>query len=114
MGCRALALLGLAACYAPQARDGIECGPGGECPSGQACATSTNTCERSALGPNDGAVDTRSIDACAAAPGMKQFDYSGMIETFVVPMCVTSLRVEAWGAAGGDGLSPTKVGGKGA
>jgi cysteine-rich repeat protein len=46
--------------------------------------------------------------------GMKAFNYTGQIENFVVPACVKSLTIEAWGAQGGDNPPLVGAGGKGA
>lgn len=47
-----------------------------------------------------------------AVPGTQTFSYSGSVQTFVVPACVTSLTLEAWGGAGGAGGSnPGGLGG---
>jgi hypothetical protein len=55
-------------------------------------------------------------DACPG--GSQTFTYTGTIDSFTVPSCVTSITIEAWGAAGGNGGSVsygyTTLGGKGA
>lgn len=57
-------------------------------------------------------MDTTSVDTSGmVVGGFQQFNYTGSIDTFIVPPCVTSLTVEAWGAQGGGG---SNNGGKGA
>jgi len=41
------------------------------------------------------------------------YTYSGNVQSFTVPSCVTSLTVRAWGAGGGGGGTDTHVGGTG-
>lgn len=52
----------------------------------------------------------------AALPGADTFLYTGALQTFTVPSCVTSITIEAWGAQGGavTGYSPFPQGGLGA
>src|SRR5690606_13215502 len=46
----------------------------------------------------------------------RTFEYTGAIVDFTLPgsSCVAMVRIEAWGAQGGDGLEPLRPGGKGA
>ncbi|HEY5949619.1 MAG TPA: hypothetical protein VIV40_29190 [Kofleriaceae bacterium] len=47
--------------------------------------------------------------------GMQTFDFTGTVQTFTLPMCVSALTVDAFGAQGGHGVIPSPtVGGKGA
>jgi len=45
---------------------------------------------------------------------LQTFSYTGNIQTFTVPPCVTSMTIEARGAQGGDNVSLIDQGGKGA
>ncbi|MCX4242596.1 glycine-rich protein [Paraliomyxa miuraensis] len=47
-------------------------------------------------------------------PGPIEFMVSGVVDTFVVPPCVTLVTIEAWGAQGGDNISLVDLGGRGA
>ena len=62
-----------------------------------------------ATGDPDALVQYDAVPACM---GSQAFAYSGVIETFTVPACATSLTIEAFGAQGGGG--PTVSGGLGA
>lgn len=48
-------------------------------------------------------IDAEVPDATSCPPGSQTFVYTGTIQTFTVPSCVTSLRIEAFGAQGGTG-----------
>lgn len=52
---RLFALILVAACYAPAAREGSPCGPGGECPTGQQCDPASTRCTRT-IAPVDAVV----------------------------------------------------------
>ncbi len=53
--------------------------------------------------------------ASCAVPGTQTFNYSGSIANFTVPVCITSITIQAYGAQGGDGCCSASVpGGKGA
>lgn len=54
------------------------------------------------------------IDTCLS--GSQTFNYSGVIDTFIVPLGLTTITIEAWGAQGGTGnwAPPGNPGGKGA
>ena len=55
---------------------------------------------------------TQTTSTCALTT--LTFDYTGDVQSFTVPAGITSVTIEAWGAAGGDGASPeTQPGGKG-
>lgn len=45
---------------------------------------------------------------------VQTYSYTGTIQSFTVPPCVTSLTIEARGAQGGDNVSLIDQGGKGA
>jgi hypothetical protein len=47
--------------------------------------------------------DAEVPDATACPPGSMTFGYTGAVQSFTVPACVTSLRIEAFGAQGGTG-----------
>jgi hypothetical protein len=54
--------------------------------------------------------DSVMVDTNGVAPSDSMtFNYSGQIDTFVVPTCVSMLHIQAWGAQGGG-----NIGGKGA
>lgn len=58
-------------------------------------------------------MDTVMVDTLGMAmPDSMLFSYTGQIDTFVVPPCVDTLTIEAWGAQGGGGT--TVQGGRGA
>lgn len=66
----------------------LECGldavcgePCGECPEGQSC-------------------DGGKCVGCVKPTGSKTFEYTGQMEEFIVPKCVSEVAIEAWGAAG--------------
>jgi hypothetical protein len=61
-------------------------------------------------------VDPSAADAatCASDSGSESFGSTGSIASFVVPDCVTSLTIEAFGGQGGGGRSPAGGGGLGA
>jgi hypothetical protein len=65
----------------------------GTCPEGQGCSNFL-------------------CDDCA--PGSKSFTYSGTIESFQLPDCVTSLTIQATGAEGGRNNDDNHLGGRGA
>ena len=67
---------------------------------------------------------TVQVDGCAASDpvlvtvqtplaGSTQFDFSGSLQTFTVPMCVTRVRIDASGGQGGDGGAQPGQGGVG-
>jgi hypothetical protein len=66
--------------------------------------------------------DACTVDSCVPAtgcehqsvapPGSIQFDYTGAPQSFVVPDCVTAIRVDAFGAAGGTGQIQGGLGGR--
>jgi hypothetical protein len=60
-------------------------------------------------------MDTTVLDTSGVfVGGMMMFSYTGQIDTFIVPACVDSLTIEAWGAQGGGGVVAQGQGGKGA
>jgi hypothetical protein len=79
--------------------DNAHCGASGSCTgasAGVACQGSTSQCP--------GAISEvceagKCVQGCA--PGSKTFDFTGQVETFVVPDCAAELFVTAWGAQGG-------------
>jgi len=83
---------------------------------GPACATFDPNADASAVdGPASQADAQVSADAPCIAPMSPQtFVFSGSVEMFTIPMCVQSITVEAFGAAGGDGVVVGGVGGQGA
>jgi hypothetical protein len=44
-------------------------------------------------------------------PGSQSFEYTGAVQSFVVPSCVTSIHIEAWGAQGGTPNANSSCGG---
>lgn len=116
--------MSLGGCYSPTFPDALQCSPSRGCPGNQTCDTSgvcrVNPTDASPLADGlqvaDAGVDASPPDAaCIAVPGSQTFDYTGSIETFVIPSCVTSITIEAWGASGGDSYQQVNVdGGKGA
>jgi hypothetical protein len=54
------------------------------------------------------------VDDCSLVHGSVTLTYSGSIQSWTVPDCVTSVTIEAWGAEGGKNNPCTQKGGKGA
>jgi len=78
-------------------------------------------CMHAAISCNDNDVCT--TDTCAPLTGcahthdthgMMTFEYTGSMQSFAVPMCVTSIHVVAAGAAGGAAPGAARPGGLGA
>lgn len=125
---RWFALLGLVVglvvapgCYAPAVPSGAPCAASGACPHELVCVEPSHTCEPdgshgvvdAALDGDGGRDDATDATACTPAPsGMMMFAFTGAITTFTVPTC-GPIRIEAWGAQGGNGFA-TNIGGKGA
>ncbi|MEI6765359.1 MAG: glycine-rich protein [Bacteroidota bacterium] len=42
------------------------------------------------------------ITLCNITHGSQTFNYTGAVQTFTVPVCITSITVETWGAQGGN------------
>lgn len=117
----AIAMLLGSACFSADLNTGLTCSESGQCPSGQTCVE--NVCVGgdiqapvpdgssvdSGLSPDAGAPDA---ELCVA--GTQTFDFTGTIESFTVPGCVTSITIEVFGAQGGGGRNNLEAGGKGA
>ncbi len=91
-------------CPADKDCTGLECGPDPVCAESCGQCTPPKACQ-------DG-----QCAGCQPVPGSKTFEYTGKVEYFVVPECVTQVSIEAWGAQGGNenGAYCTKgYGGKG-
>jgi hypothetical protein len=54
------------------------------------------------------------VDVCKLVPGSKTFAVTKSIENWIVPECVESVTVEAWGAQGGKNNPCSQTGGRGA
>ena len=54
-------------------------------------------------------INGQCVDECST--GSQVFNYTGNVQTFVVPDCVDQVTIEVWGAEGGP--SESKVGGQG-
>jgi hypothetical protein len=61
----------------------------------------------------DASVDV-SVDACATLHGMRVFEATGVLQTFVADACVHKITIDAVGAQGGSGQSGFLDGGRGA
>ena len=99
---------------------GVEQCDGGM-PNNGACQMCKLSCNQGFDNCNMDGVDGCEIELCGGtcqAPGnphgMQAFNYTGQIANFVVPQCVKSLTIEAWGAQGGDNPPLLGGGGKGA
>jgi|GEM_PF-2450053 len=110
------------------------CGDGKLNPAaGESCedngAVDNGTCEGCQLdcAPNFADCNADPNDGCELAlchggtcedpqlqPGSVEFAYSGALESFEVPACVTSVTIAAFGASGGSGLNFAYPGGLGA
>lgn len=112
----ALACILVCACYRPEPQEGVPCSERGQCPSPLVCSSVTRTCvvDRGEL--PDAAIDAPPDATPICPPGSRTFDATGAIASFTLPgsSCVATVRIEAWGAQGGDGLNPLMPGGKGA
>jgi len=47
---------------------------------------------------------TMSVPVINCPPGSQDYSYTGAVQTFSVPACVTQVTIEAWGAQGGTGI----------
>jgi cysteine-rich repeat protein len=70
------------------------------------CDTDGSSCELELCGGT--------CDQPGPLPGSAELVYTGAVETFVVPACVTELVIEAAGAQGGDNIALDDLGGRGA
>ncbi len=138
----------LTTCGGPDIADGaIACGPAESCPPDFTCgvdgqcylvspadaATSRDaafavsdavaeTCSPSCDDNDPCTVDTCTNQSCSYSPaitGSQQFEYTGSLESFVVPQCVNELIITAYGAQGGNTVWESSdfddgLGGKGA
>lgn len=95
---------------------GEECDDGGEPVAGGSCVDCAIVCNTDYDDCNDDFIDGCEVSLCGGtcdAPGGSiAFDLTGGIESWVVPMCASTITIEAWGAQGGGG--PTVDGGLGA
>ncbi|MFZ9699457.1 MAG: hypothetical protein ACO3AF_00095 [Flavobacteriales bacterium] len=59
---------------------------------------------------------TTSVTVINCPPGTQTFNYTGAIQSFTVPACVSSVSIDCRGAQGGDNIDliPQQLGGKGA
>jgi len=60
------------------------------------------------------AISVFSIQVQAQCTATQTFNYTGALQTFVVPAGVTTITVECYGAKGGNGNQPSSLGGNGA
>lgn len=60
------------------------------------------------------AISVFSIQVQAQCNATQTFNYTGALQTFVVPAGVTTVTVECYGAKGGNGNQPSSLGGNGA
>ena len=74
------------------------CNDDGTCGNEAMSCDDANDCTADSCDPTMGCVN-----ASTAAPGSQAFAYSGGAQTFVVPACVLMVRIEAYGAQGGNG-----------
>jgi hypothetical protein len=116
----ALACILVCACYRPEPQEGVPCSEQGQCPTPLVCSSVTRTCvaDRGDLpdaAPAD-AIDAPPDATPVCPPGSRTFATTGEIVSFTLPgsSCLATVRIEAWGAQGGDGLNPLMPGGKGA
>lgn len=58
--------------------------------------------------------DTQSVTVINCPPGSQTFNYTGGIQFWTVPSCVTSIEIEVWGAEGGVNQPNDRTPGKGA
>jgi hypothetical protein len=104
---------GWVGCYQPSFSEGLSCSEDGRCPSGQVC--SSGICVSSQQGSTfDAGADAGNIDAgpdanpCpSSVSGTETFDYTGAIEIFEIPDCVTTVTIEVFGAQGGGSANTT-------
>ncbi|MEI6765199.1 MAG: hypothetical protein WCM76_06120 [Bacteroidota bacterium] len=68
--------------------------------SGSICVTADNSC-------GSGTASCMAVSVGCFVTGSQTFTYTGSIQTFTVPACVTSVTIEAWGAEGGRGKQYT-------
>jgi hypothetical protein len=54
------------------------------------------------------------IDACVPMSGTLTFDFTGTIQTFVVPPCISTITIDTFGAQGGSTSQSPAIGGNGA
>lgn len=59
------------------------------------------------------ASDTTQVTVVNCPPGSQTFNFTGGMQTFTVPTCVTSINVTLYGAEGGNGFYITAVPGRG-
>ncbi|MCC6601008.1 MAG: hypothetical protein IT223_10090 [Crocinitomicaceae bacterium] len=74
---------------------------------GSVCVTADNTCGSSSPA-------CTSISLQGGGGGTQTFSYTGGIQNWTVPACVTQITIEAWGAEGGTNQTVDRFGGKGA
>ena len=99
-------------------------GPGGIAVTNQNTTIVNGFAPRNATaavdGDSDGIPDMQEIYQnelmylCGGPCSTMAYAYSGEVTSFVVPPMVYTLSVEAWGAQGGDNITLTGLGGKGA
>jgi hypothetical protein len=76
-------------------------------PSANPFATTTFTCMVTDTLGCTGSGSTVVTVIGAAVPGTQTFTFTGGVQMFIVPPCVDSLMLEAWGAQGGAGSTNT-------
>lgn len=59
-------------------------------------------------------TDTQSVTVINCPAGSQTFSYTGSIQTWSIPSCVTSITIEAWGAEGGVNQPNDRSPGRGA
>lgn len=98
------------ACIDP-ATDPAHCGASGDCSGNTAGAVCQPTTGRCAAMVGAICQAGRCLNDCPH--GMQVFSFTGKVETFALPPCVTEITVKAFGAQGGSS-TPGSQGGKGA
>ena len=115
------ASLAQGACFSPTYREGLACSESGECPGDLECIQQQCVTPDSEIGdlPDGGGAPLADAalgasDATACVAGAETIEATGAIVDFIVPACITSLTIEAFGAEGGGGVAAAVLGGKGA
>lgn len=109
----ALCLLTSPACFSPSYQDGLACSETGACPEGQLCQNTICVLPgQGGFGPD--ARESADAADLACEPGTQSFAFTGSLQDFAVPDCVTSITIEAFGGQGGGGRNGVGGGGLGA
>ena len=120
------ALMATPGCFSSTFQEGLACSESGDCPGEQSCVA--GACQLggegsldSGLQPGPDATSVVQFDAAVLPPdaticeaGSQTFEFTGVVETIILPDCATSVHIEAFGAAGGGGRDALGGGGLGA